>query len=141
MKRFLITSPKFSGQAEIFYNSDGVLCRIDCTDTNMTAIMVHHFKNAVSAHLMELSQKFSSDTVIVEAEYEVSFDMFWKKYNKKVNKSRCILLWSKLNKSMQVQAFFGIDAYNKFLKKEGEWRKPVDPENYLRNKYWENEYN
>ncbi|HEY5391830.1 MAG TPA: hypothetical protein VIJ57_06935 [Hanamia sp.] len=140
MKRFLITSQKFTGQAELLYNDAGVLCKIDVTDTNMSAQTVHQFKASVPAHTDMLGVAFSNLTTIVEAEYEVSFDMFWKKYNKKVNKSRCMLLWGKLNKSMQVQAFFGIEAYNKFLKKEGDWRKPVDPENYLRNKYWENEY-
>lgn len=139
MKRFLITSPKFSGQAEIFYNASGVLCKIDCSDTNMDAATVFHFKNAVGPTVTDMATRFSKDAVIVEAEYEVSFDMFWKKYNEKRNKKRCIILWSKLNKVQQVQALFGVDAYFKYLKKEG-WRNKADPDTYLRGEYWENEY-
>ena len=139
MRRFLITSSRFSGQAEVIYNDAEVLCKIDCTDTDMNVSTIKAFKAAVGPDIASIADLLPN-CMIVEAEYEVSFEMFWKKYNKKINKSRCIMLWGKLNKTMQVQAFFGIDAYNKFLKKEGEWRKPVDPENYLRNAYWENEY-
>ena len=138
MKRFLITSPKFTGQAELLYNDAGVLCKIDCTDTNMGAA-IHQFKQQVPAREGMLQESFSSQTVIIEAEFEVTFDMFWKKYNKKLNKSRCIMLWGKMNKAHQVQAFFGVDSYDKYLKKEG-WRNKADPETYLRNAYWENEY-
>src|SRR5665213_2005542 len=114
MKRFLITSTKFSGQAEIFYNDAEILCRIDCSDTNMSATVMHHFKNAVGVTIPMMGRNFSADTVIVEAEFEVSFDMFWKKYNKKINKARCMILWSKMNKGLQVQAFFGITGYDKY---------------------------
>lgn len=138
MKRFLITSPKFTGQAELLYTDAGVLCKIDCTDTNMGEA-IFQFKTQVPTQMDKLKYSFSTLTTIVEAEFEVSFDMFWKKYNKKINKSRCILLWGKLNKVQQVQAFFGVDGYDKYLKNEG-WRSKADPETYLRNGYWENEY-
>jgi hypothetical protein len=138
MRRFLITSPKYHGQAEVIYNDAEVLCKIDCTDTDMNAGIIHHFKNAVGPTVDTIGKQLPS-CIIVEADFEVTFDMFWKKYNKKINKSRCILLWGKLNKAQQVQAYFGIDPYDKFLKKE-HWRTKADPETYLRNQYWENEY-
>lgn len=139
MKRFLITSPKFSGQAEVIYSDEGLLSRLDCQDTNMPPPLIAHFKSTVPVFLQDLAKSFSASTIIVEAEYEITFDMFWKKYNKKINKSRCTLLWGKMNKALQVQAYFGIDGYDKYLLKEG-WRSKADPETYLRNKYWENEY-
>jgi|ERR1035437_42956 hypothetical protein len=139
MKRFLITSPKFTGQAEVLYNANDVLCKIDCTQTNMSAVTIDHFKRAVPVIVQNLAASFSKDTTIIEAEYQISFDEFWKKYNKKINKIRCMLLWQKMEKTMQVKAYFGIDNYNKYLKHES-WRNRVDPENYLRNQYWDNEY-
>lgn len=138
MRRFLITSPKFSGQAEVLYTDAGVLCKIDVVDTTMGDQLMHHFKAAIGVTIDTMSLKLTT-CIIVEADYEVTFDMFWKKYNKKINKARCILLWNKLNKTMEVQAYHGIDAYDKYLKKEG-WRNKADAETYLRNKYWENEY-
>ena len=42
-------------------------------------------------------------------------------------------------RQLQVLAYMGVPAYDKFLKKEG-YRSKADPETYLRNRYWENEY-
>ena len=138
MRRFLITSPKFTGTAELFFND--VLCKIDCTQTNMSAEVMLHFKRSVPVYTDGLATSFSNETTIIEADFEVSFDMFWKKYNKKINKIRAMKVWEKMDKSMQVKAYFGVDSYHKFLKQKEQWRSKADPETYLRNQYWENEY-
>ena len=140
MRRFIISSPHYNGQAEIIYNADATLCRIDLTETDMKASLVKGFKNRVPATVDELADAFTGTQVkIIEADIEVSFDMFWKKYNKKINKSRCIILFTKMDKGLQLMAFMGIPDYDKYLKKES-WRSKADPETYLRNRYWENEY-
>lgn len=140
MRRFLITSPNYTGQAEIVFNNDGTLCRIDLTDTDMQPSMVKGFKDRVCVHVDQIPDMITgSKATIIESDFEVSFDMFWKKYNKKINKVRCIQLFAKLNKSQQVMAYMGIDDYTKYLKKET-WRTKADPETYLRKQYWENEY-
>lgn|SRR5690348_5686708 len=141
MRRFIITSIKFSGEAEVLYNEKGTLNKIDCTLTNMSSQIVDSFKRAIPASIDILLQgkTFSAGTTIIEADYEITFDMFWKAYNKKINKVRCILLFGKLNKTEQIKAFVGIKEYDRYLKKEI-WRSKADPETYLRNKYWLNEY-
>ena len=114
MRRFLITSPNYTGQAEIIFNDAGILCRLCVTDTNMSMAMVAGFKNRLCAHVDQIAETFAgTSAIVVEADFEVSFEMFWKKYNKKINKSRCILLWGKLNKSLQVLAYMGVPAYDK----------------------------
>jgi hypothetical protein len=140
MRRFLITSPSFTGEAELVYNTNETLIWIDMSKTNMAANLVTAFKNKVPANVQQLAAAFA-DTMatVVEADYEVSFEMLWLKYDKKINRKRCEPLWNKLSKTEQVRAFNGIDAYNKFLKREG-WRSKADPETYLRNQYWLNEY-
>lgn len=141
MRRFIITSVKFSGEAEIFYDDKGTLCKIDAMPTNMSKETIDAFKRAVPACIDTLLQgkTFSTGTTIIEADYEITFDMFWRQYNKKINKVRCILLFGKLNKTEQIKAFVGIKEYDRYLKKEI-WRSKADPETYLRNKYWLNEY-
>lgn len=141
MRRFLITSQKFTGTAELLYNDQEVLNRIDCTQTDMSADTVAAFKRAVPVLINALLKEpwCGADTTIIEADFEVSFLMFWKRYDKKINKKRAQLAWNKLSKSEQVKAFYGIDAYTKFLKIEN-WRPKQDPENYLKNLMWENEY-
>ncbi|MES1223381.1 MAG: hypothetical protein ABUT20_48245, partial [Bacteroidota bacterium] len=121
------------------FNEKGILTIIDCTDTNMNDQVMKHFKSAAPVTVDQIETAFTAPTVVVAADFEVSFEMFWKKYNKKINKSRCMLLWSKMDKTLQVLAYMGIAGYDKYLKKES-WRTKADPETYLRNKYWENEY-
>lgn len=140
MKKFLITSPVYTGAAAVVYNAEGLLVVIDLTECSMSTLTIHGFKAKIPAHLNELQPAFAGTrATIVEAEYTVNFEDFWRVYDKKINKARCILLWSKMDKTMQVLAFFGVKPYDRFLKKEG-YRGKSDPENYLRNRAWENEY-
>lgn len=142
MRKFLITNPKrFSGAAEIYYNEQGALCKIDLMQANMVDEVAHHFKMAIPVTLSKLLSGtcFSADTVLVEAGYEVSFEMFWDAYKKKIHPGRCRQVWDRLTKTERVQAYHHIAAYNKYLQKET-WRSKADPITYLRAKYWENEY-
>lgn len=141
MRRFLVTnSEKFDGTAEIVYNGNGMLCKVDLQNCLFSPVMLSAFIRAVPVQISQLDTSFSSGTTVVEAEYEISFDMFWEAYDKKINRKRAEILWAKLAKPQKVKAFFGVSAYNKYLKAEG-WRKKADPEKYLRDQYWENEYN
>ncbi len=139
MKRFLITNPKFKGAAELVYNEKDHLQKIDVSNTDMDVATITAFKRSVPVMGWQLVEAFSEKTTIVEADIAVSFDMFWTAYRKKINRLRCEALWKKLDKTEQVQAFLGIKNYDKFLHKE-DWRNKADPDTYLRNKYYQNEY-
>lgn len=142
MRKFLLTSKNFIGNAELHYNDNDMLCRIDVTDTNMTVAQIVPFKTAVPPtiqHLENNGHGLPAHITIIEAEYEVTFDMFWMAYNKKINKKRCEPLWNKLGKAQQIKALQGVKSYDKFLEKN-DWRSKADPENYLRNEMWNNEW-
>lgn len=139
MRRFIITHPNFTGEAEIIFKIDGALAAINLYDATMDSETLNKFKSFVPAHINDIEKFKQSKAVVVEADFEVSFDMYWKKYNKKINKIRAKNVWDKLNKTEQVQAFYAIDDYDKYLA-ANKWRPKADPETYLRNKYWTNEY-
>lgn len=140
MKRFLISAPAYSGDAELIFDDLGKLIRVDITHTNMRPDVMEEFKQRAPVHIDGMTAAFQGANVkITEASIEVSFAMFWTGYNRKLNKSRCIALWNKLSSADQAKAYFGIAAYNKFLRIES-WRNKQDPETYLRNRTWENEY-
>lgn len=138
MKRYLITSFKFSGEAELIYTT-GVLKKIDCSATDMDARTMHHFKTAVPVTTEGLKTAFSADTVIIESDIEIHFNEFWIKYNYKFNKDRCEKRWERLSKSDRVLAFFGLDNYHRYLRKKDTQFK-MHPDTYLRNRAWENDY-
>ena len=141
MRKFILTSKNFSGNAELHYNNNDLLCRIDTSDTNMEAVQVHAFKIAVplTTQHLENGVGIPAHVTVVEAEYEITFEMFWNAYNKKINKKRAEPLWKKLDKTEQIKALHGVKSYDKFLHKES-WRTKADPENYLKNEMWNNEW-
>jgi hypothetical protein len=139
MKRFLITSTKFTGTAELLYDSKGQLVVIDCIKAQMEPDVMYHFKRACPLHHAMFATAFSSDTTIIEAEYEIPFDEFWNRYSKKINRKRAEAEWSKLNIAERVAAYYGIEVYDEFLKRV-KVRQKLDPENYLKQRSWENEW-
>lgn len=141
MRRFNITSTKYAGAAELVYDNNGLLKVINMSATNMDAEQVHAFKAMMPLTIkhLEAGTGITPTMTVIEADFVVSFDMFWEKYDKKINRKRCTELWAKMSKADQVAAWDGIDNYLKYLKKES-WRKQLDPENYLRTRSWENEW-
>jgi hypothetical protein len=140
MRLFQITSPGFTGYAELVYDDKGVIQIIDFSNAEMNDMQMLQFKDRITIQVNNLASGFKNTRVtIVEKDYEVTFEQFWKKYNKKINKKRTQPLWDRLSKADQVKAYTGITPYDKYLAQE-KWRPKADPEKYLRDRYWENEY-
>lgn len=64
------------------------------------------------------------------------FDDFWKLYDKRVGKQKCIKLWGKLTLSEQAECMKYIPLY-KQAQPDKQFRK--NPETFLRNKSWNDE--
>lgn len=139
MRAFLVTSPKFNGMAEIWYNTKGILVRIDTIQTDMDTEAVTLFKRAVSPSIDGLRTSLPSCD-IVEKGADISFLEFWNKYNYKVEKKRTEALWKLLSTVQRVKAFYSVDAYERFLKrKDGKIEKKY-PDTYLRSEAFETEW-
>lgn len=141
MRKFVITSPRFKGQADIIYDDAGLIKVIDLLKTEMTAVQVDYFKQQIPLTVegLEAGNGITPNMVVVEENFEVTFDMFWNKYDVKINRKRCEAIWARLSKADQVNAWAGISAYDKFLQRT-DWRKKCDPETYFSKRYWENEW-
>ena len=91
MKRFIVTSPSWTGEAEIVYNEAGKLVRISYEGSNIHELdgISEAFKRMVPIFIADLKAVFEqTKATVVEADFEVNFDMFWKAYNLKHNKIR-----------------------------------------------------
>ena len=75
---------------------------------------------------------------IIIDKLDVTFDDFWDKYAKKVDKPLAVKEWEKLSDSEKSEAYQGINKYNDFCQKERTARKY--PCRYLSYKSWKNEY-
>jgi hypothetical protein len=141
MKRFIITSPKFTGEINVLYGLDNKLQFIDFMKCDLSEEQITFFKNRLPVFYSEnFSEGFGkSQLTVMEEGYRVSFDQWWTRYNVKRNRERCIKLWNKLSEADQVNAFFKLGLYERFLALEN-WRTKAEPDTYLRKRYWENEW-
>lgn len=140
MRRFLITSPKFNGQAEIIYNARETLCCIDMTNTDMDEMTVTHFKQSVPVTISSMATAFSAITTIVEAGFEVSFEKFYKEYPMKRNRYKAEKVWQKLNDTEKVEAFYSLLSYKKYINRNT-WYTPMIADKYLRDREFETDWN
>lgn len=139
MKKYLITSAHYTGAVEVVYDEQRLLS-IDFSQTNSTMVQREKLKQVIPVNPSSLREAFAKTSVtIIEGDFEVSFEMFWNAYGKKVHPSRCKPLWEKMSTADRVKAFIGIKKYNQWLRTQGD-RARLDPENYLKRKTWENEY-
>lgn len=142
MKKFIATSSGFEGEVHIVYNDDGVLMFVDFSFSNIEPEGIQWIKDRTPVKYTSewFHKSFNTDRLtFVEESFHVDFEMFWKRYNHKINKKRCVDLWNKMGKTQQVKAYFGITAYVNYLNRTG-YRNKKDPENYLRNKMWETDW-
>lgn len=141
MKAYLVTSPKFSGTAEIIYNGDGVLVRIDTANTDMDGFRVEQFKRAVGAIENELTARFGSDTTFVPTTHEITFEMWFNKYGYKVDKKRAESIWKRINDaSIYARCWYGVEPYDRFLKRKGGKIEKMYPKTYLSSNAWETDW-
>lgn len=145
MRRFILTSDKFTGSVELHYREAAghpstVLAKADFTPATLTPNQVLKLKEAIPITADTLDLAFTGlPLTIVEADFVVTFDMFWEDYGRKINRKRTLAIWNKMTKTKQVLAWSRIKDYDEFLKREG-WRNKQDPDTYLRNETFENQW-
>lgn len=143
MRKFILSSSKFSGHIELIYKPsehDFVLDSINFQHAQLTIQQRNYFKTSCPV-LLRLLRQFVEELhfTCVEQEILITFDAFWDSYKKKINRKRCEPLWAKLSAAERLAALNGIQAYERYLQRES-WRTKADPEKYLRDRYWENEW-
>lgn len=140
MKKIILTSPEFEGQVELLYHKEQGLMQIDLQNATLSEkqVMVIKQRAPFLYDNKTFKASFGSDTLnILELGYEITFDMFWTKYKKKINVDRCKTLWSKMSEEKRLRAYLGLNVYQSFLDKNT-WRTKLDPETYLGKQAWNN---
>lgn len=140
MRKFLITGEKYTGEIVAVYSADQLLVQVDLQATNLTANQRRMLLCGLPTTVDGLNNCFEGKLTIVEAAFEVSFDMFWQRFGLKRNKLQAEKLWEKLRKTEQVEAWHRIAAYDKYCKKNGHWYQRMYPDTWLRNRQWESEW-
>lgn len=136
-----MTSQAFAGEAKAIYGEDHKLILIDLQGCDMDERQIEYFKRNIPVwQLPDMSKAFpESKLTIIEESYQVTFEEFWSAYKVKHNRLRAEKLWNKLSKADQAKAFSRLKAYDRYLQINN-WRNKAEPDTYLKNRYWENEW-
>lgn len=144
MKRYTITSPTFTGQINVLYGGEPArLLYMDFMKCQLTDEQLEFFKSHIPTEFLGMDifkAAFGKSRLdVVEEGYRVSFEQWWTRYNVKRNRARCEKLWAKMSEADQVNAFFKLGLYERHLMVNN-WKTKAEPDTYLRNRYWENDW-
>jgi hypothetical protein len=136
MKR-IITGERFSGEIIIENDQEGNLVLIDIREAGLsqTQLMWLWCDQSISCALPKLLNDITVKVTTVKE--EITFDMFWKKYNDKErsSKKRTLTKWNRMRESEQVKAFNYIPKYFQSIP-SGVEKKYA--ETYLNAELWNN---
>lgn len=140
MRKFLMTSPKFNGAIEFLYSHEEKLLRVDLTNASCSVGQIRKLLSVAPCTIEELRTAFAdTQAAIVESDFEVTFEMFWEKYDLKRNKKHAEKLWSRMNAVDRAKAYLNIDSYNKYCKRN-EWYNKMYPDTFLRGEHYQTEW-
>lgn len=137
MKKFILTSPKFSGQVTFGYNGDGHLVFFNNEIPEPAVIIwMKRYLPLSETELVEFKSKVHA--TVVEVPEDLTFDRFWNLYDKKINRKRAEPLFEKLAEADKMQAIMRIKAYQEYCHYKR--RGIADPEKYLRDRFFDTDW-
>jgi hypothetical protein len=142
MKKLILTSEAYEGEVLLMYDADNHLVVLDMMAAKLDAVQIDFMKKLapVVYDKKTFQASFRSDSLkVVESAFQITFEMFWDRYAKKINKDRCDRLWKRLTEAEKAKAWLGLNRYLYHLALNT-WKTKADPETYLSKKYYENEW-
>lgn len=136
--KYTITSPKYKGQVIITF-ANNIVILFNAQEASLTPTQVAWFlTNALKGEEAFLNAADTADafTIVGEKE-ELTFEMFWNRYNEKTHSSKrkAQLKWNRMSKQQQILAYMHIPAYFKSIP-SGIAKKYA--ETYLNSEIWNN---
>lgn len=140
MTRFLLTSEKFTGSAEVWFDDNGSLARVDLITANMDFRQVAYLLKNTSPEISTFKGMLTgSGLVISEVPLVITVDDFIKEYPYKRNTHLVKEYWPKMAAKEQERAFFAAMEYRDYCQRNG-WYKPRIPETWLKKKEYLNNW-
>lgn len=134
-----LTSSMWAGDISFAYDVTGLLINFDVSRSGMTSTQHQSFLQWLPRTLAELKELLvkAPHLKFVEIVEEITFDMFWKRYQAPVNskKKAALTTWNRLKKADQVKAFNHIRKYEGNIQA---WQTKMYAETYLNSFLWNN---
>ena len=142
-KIYNLIGSKTNGVLVFKYNLNGVLIAFELQDcSKMSEQQIQWFFNPKRFPYLETQIKnFKAirEFTVTEGDLEITFDMFWNAYKKKVKRMQAEKAWEKLSESDKLKAIAGIRHYDGYLQRKRTIEKAY-PGTYLNQKYFNDEW-
>lgn len=140
MRTFVMTSKEFTGGVIFRFKDSGALLSFDVSEAELSEVQSQWLISRCPTHIDKLKEIIGKSTTakITELEAgEVTFEMFWNKYDSKTHssKKRTLVKWNKMTLGERVKAYNYINKYVVGLK-PGVEKKYA--ETYLNAELWNN---
>lgn len=112
---YSLTSEGFSGEVIFEYNEGGLLEKYDISSAQLSEDQQIWMLKRLPRELAELDRiiKGTISAKLTEISQNVTFEMFWNKYNEKErsSKKRTLQKWNRMGKADQAKAYYYIQKY------------------------------
>lgn len=136
---FILTSTQFEGDVILEFNEQDRIARFDMTAAKLSVQQQDYILNGLPKEASEIERLIlhSKTARLTEINRDITFEMFWDKYNEKVRSSRkrAQTKWIKMKKSEQIKAYNFISKYESNIL-PGTEKKYA--ETYLNAELWNN---
>jgi hypothetical protein len=139
MKQYQLTSNAFTGFVDLYFNELGLLVEFSLKSAELSEKQQVWILKNMPRELAEINRVIadSKTAKLTEIKLEITFEMFWQKYDDKQvsSKKKAAAKWNKMTKTDQLKAFNFINTY--FNNISGGTRKKY-AETYLNAELWNN---
>jgi len=113
-RKFKLTSDKFKGEVALEF-TDSILTKYDTSDAELSEAQMIYIAINLPHQLSEINRLFegSPSAALTEIKQEVTFEMFWNKYDDKLSssKKRTKAKWDKMKTNERNKAYDYIGKY------------------------------
>jgi len=138
MEKYILTTTKIEGEITFGYNSTGYLVYFtmpENLDDNTSRALLKNLPR-VTEELERITT--GRDVKIQKVPEDLSFDKFWRVYDKKINRKRAEPLYNKLKDGEKMLAMMRVADYKDACSRLK--RGVADPEKYIRDAYFETDW-
>jgi hypothetical protein len=139
MRRFELTSEAFKGTAEVWFNFEGLLCRMDFIDSELSYEQLLWLCKNVSPHIDTFAALLPKTIKIKDVPFEITLDDFKREYGYSRNFHLLEPVWIKYNKKEIVLIYFRAIEYRKW-RERNKWCNPKIAASWLTQKQYLNDW-
>ncbi|MDY0102804.1 MAG: hypothetical protein RBS07_07670 [Lentimicrobium sp.] len=138
MVRYSLTSAAFEGEVIFTFNDSGLLESFDTSGASLSEKQQVFILKELPRELCEVKRVLggSVSARLTEIKQEVTFEMFWNRYNdKRASRKKTEMKWDRMKSAERLRAYNFIARYENSIEN---WRGKMYATRYLNEELWNN---